>query len=218
MTCSTRRRISEKETSDLIWGKHQRGEVKRCVVNTALFHQSEARFQTGKILSKTICKSRLPRRLPWPGFFQIAEFSGRVLKTFCSEFVQWTDIWGQILFCRGCNIACHFLIIVTVKSFNTARQTSFIGPLFFEPQLKCCKVLGWRYIALSVLQPSHCGGEREDTIFNCSCIVAWKEREREETLLWKLVSEKYNKLTGTTREKYLLLSNNKKKIFATVAL
>ena len=38
---------------------------KRCVVlNVALFHQSGARFQMGKILSKTICKSRLPRRLP----------------------------------------------------------------------------------------------------------------------------------------------------------
>ena len=144
----------------------------------------------------------------WPGFQNIL-FSVCTMNRYL----------GAILFCRGCDIAGHFLIIVTVKSFNTARQTSFIGPLFFEPQLKCCKVLGWRYIALSVLQPSHCGGEREDTIFNCSCIVAWKEREREreEKLLWKVVSEKYNKLTGTTGEKYLLLSNNKKKIFATVA-
>ena len=104
----------------------------------------------------------------WPGFQNIL-FSVCTMNRYL----------GAILFCRGCDIAGHFLIIVTVKSFNTARQTSFIGPLFFEPQLKCCKVLGWRYIALSVLQLPHCGGEREDTIFNCSCIVAWKERERE---------------------------------------
>ena len=62
-----KRGISEKET---IWGKDQRRErggrsFKRCVVvNVALFHQSGARFQMGKILSKTICKSCAPRRLP----------------------------------------------------------------------------------------------------------------------------------------------------------
>ena len=74
----------------------------------------------------------------------------------------------RIQYCLSCPHNCytaqlHYIVDESYWPFILWASIEVLQS-FYNPWLK--------------IHPTLCGGEMEDTIFNCSCFVAWGERER----------------------------------------